>query len=400
MFRCFSTSASKAAKQIKTGGSKSSGPKKPSNTNSGEKIWDQLNISKHEFFIRKYGNISPEERKKLDNKVARQKSLREARKRHELGDDYDKPKRPPKMALNLLSEYVYGTHPVISALTSGKRSTFSKLYIHNPKEQTSKILQLSKKFGLKVVEKNTKGEMNTLSSNGVHNGVVLETRPLTIPLAETFGEHFSGETGEYTVTVVDELTNETSEVFHKVARQTPHNYKKFPFGIFLDGVTDPQNIGNIVRTAYYLGADFMVVPESQSARLGPVAAKAAAGALDMLPIYRLDDPMGLVDSVSGNGWNVVSTSSKLSEDELNETKEKHRGHLQQKYVDFADLPALMSQAPMLMIFGSEGAGVRTNLKFRSDYLVGLNKGREDPDGLVDSLNVGTAAALFISKCFE
>lgn len=401
MLRSFHTTAANAAKMVKNvkPGSKY-GKRFNVETKPGEKVWDKLNISKHEFFIRKYANITPEEKKKLDDKVARQKRLREARKRHELGDDYDKPRNSPKMALNPLSEYLYGTHPVISALTASKRSAFNRLYIHNPKEHTAKILQLAKKYGVKVVEKDTKGEMNMLSSNGVHNGVVLETRPLQLPLVESLGERFDKDTGEYTVTLVDERTNETYEETHAVTRTVGHNHGKYPFGIFLDGVTDPQNLGNIIRSAYYLGADFMVVPESDSARLGPVAAKAAAGALDVLPIYKLDGPMSLVDNVKKNGWNVVSTSSKLGEDDLNATKGKHREHLEQKYIDYADLPGLMTQAPMLMIFGSEGAGVRTNLKFKSDYLVGLNKGNADSEGLVDSLNVGTAAALLISKCFE
>lgn len=401
MLRSFHISAANTAKAVKNVKPKKQYGKTFDVTpDPGQKIWDKLNISKHEFFIRKYGNISPEERKKLDNKVARQKLLREARRRHEWGDDYDKPRKEPKMALNPLSEYLFGTHPVISALTANKRSAFSRLYIHNPKEHTDKILQLAKKYGVKVVEKNTKGEMNTLSSNGVHNGVVLETRPLALPLVESFGEHFDKETGRYTVTLVDERTNETVEEIHTVTRKVAHNFGKFPFGIFLDGITDPQNIGNIVRTAYYLGADFLVVPESELARLGPVAAKAAAGALDAFPIYKLDGPMALVDSVKQNGWNVVSTSSKLGEDDLNATKGKHREQLEQKYIEYSDLPGLMTQAPMLMIFGSEGAGVRTNLKFKSDYLVGLNKGNPDSEGLVDSLNVGTAAALLMSKCFE
>lgn len=406
MFRQLHTSAARAAKPaVKKHGAQKAmqgvGKRfKTPDEKSDVKIWDQLNISKHEFFIRKYGSITPDERKRLDNKVQRQKLLRESRRKHELGDDYDSPRRESKMTINPLSEYVFGTHPVISALTAGKRNAFSKLYIHNPKEHTGKILQLAKKYGIKVVEKNSKGEMNTLSGNGVHNGVILETRPLPLPLVESVGEHFNKETGEFSVTEIDEQTNETNQTLHTVARQVPHNYNKYPFGIFLDGITDPQNIGNIVRSAYYLGADFMVLPQSESARLGPVAAKAAAGALDMLPIYKLDEPLAFVDFVRANGWNVVSTSSKLGEDELAATKEKHRELLQQKYIEYSDLPSLMNLAPMLMIFGSEGAGVRTNLKFKSDYLVGLNKGRADPEGVVDSLNVGTAAGLLMSKCFE
>lgn len=370
-----------------------------SDESKSEKIWDQMNISKHEFFIRKYGNISPEERKKLDDKVKRQRLLREARRKHEWGDDYDQPQRAPKMALNPLCEYVYGTHPVISALTSGKREAFSRLFIHNAKEHTLKILLLAKGFGVKVIEKDTKGEMNVLSSNGVHNGVVLETKPLVMPLVLTL-DAADGETGEFAVTVMDERTGVEKTINHAVARGTPHNYKRFPFGLFLDGITDPMNVGSILRTAYYLGVDFVVLPESESARLGPVTAKASAGALDLLTIYKTDHTLSFLDDARKRGWNVVTTSSRVSEDELNATKSKHRSLLENKYVEAQELPALMNTAPMLMVMGSEGAGVRTNIKFRSDYLVGLSKGRLEADEVVDSLNVGVAAGLLISKCFE
>lgn len=369
---------------------------------SEEKIWDKLNISKHEFFIRKYGNITPEERKKLDDKVKRQKLLREAKKKHLLGDDYYQSSKPakPKETLNPLCEYVYGTHPVIAALTAKKRDAFSKLFIHNTKEHTPKILKLAKNFGVKIIEKDTKGEMNVLSSNGVHNGVVLETKPLSFPLILTLENDFDGETGEYSVTLMNELTGDEKSFQHTVARHTPHNYKRFPFGLLLDGITDPQNVGSIIRTAYYLGVDFIVIPESESARLGPATAKASAGALDLLTIYKTDDTLTFLDNVRKSGWNVVTTSSRMSEDELNSMKSKHRPALENKYIEPQELPTLMNQTPMLMVFGSEGAGVRTNIKFRSDYLVGLPKGRLETDEVVDSLNVGVAASLLVSKCFE
>ena len=49
--------------------------------------------------------------------------------------------------------------------------------------------------------------------------------------------------------------------------------------------------------------------------------------------------------------------------------------------------------------GSEGAGVRTHLQLRPDYLVGWSKGGED-EGIVDSLNVSVACALMVAKCTE
>ncbi|KAF8004776.1 hypothetical protein HF325_000233 [Metschnikowia pulcherrima] len=317
------------------------------------KIWDKKGISKHEFFIRKYGNISPEERKRLDEKVERQKYLREQRKK-----------------------------------ARARRRTSSR-----------KILKLAKKYGVRIIEKKSKGELNTLSSNGVHNGVVLETKPLILPEITCLNTDFDGETGTYSVTLIDDLTHNKVSTDMDVVRPLESGAQKFPLGIFVDGVTDPQNLGNIVRSAYYLGADFLVMPESESARLGPVAAKAAAGALDLMTIYKTDSSLKFIDSSKANGWTVITTSSKESASDLEDINPKHRQHVTSKYIDQSELPNLMRVSPVLLVLGSEGEGVRANVKLRSDVLVGWKKGRH-ADDLVDSMNVGVAAGLMIAKCLE
>ncbi|KAF3993418.1 hypothetical protein FT663_00441 [Candidozyma haemuli var. vulneris] len=362
------------------------------------KVWERMGISKDEFFVRKYGNITPEERKKLDEKVAKQRRLREERRKHELGDSYvEKSERGP-ITLNPLSEYVYGTHPVISALSAGKRESFNKLYTFNPREQTPKILQLAKQYGIKVVEKKSKAEMNRLSSNGIHNGVVLETKPLHLP--SLFDVEVSE--GEYTITCINEETGKREKSTHELARGTERPGKDtYPLGIYLDGITDPMNFGNIVRSAYFLGVDFIVVPSHDSARIGPVTAKASAGALDMMPIYQSDEVMPFFDRLKKNGWNVVSTSAKPSEAQLESMKDNHAAHVENKFVESNDLPVLLSESPILLVLGSEGSGIKKNLVLRSDYLVAMNKGRvDDEKNIVDSLNVGTAAAMIISRCLD
>lgn len=365
------------------------------------KIWDQLNISKHEFFIRKYGNITPEERKKLDEKVARQKRLREERRKHELGEDYNKPK--PRLVLNRLSEYVYGTHPVISALESGKRDAYSTLYIFNPKEKADHIRALADKYGVRIIEKNSKAEMNLLSSNGVHNGVVLETKRLQLKLISLLGADFDGEKGTYSLSTHSDLPSRKDHkeqtVSSSIVRSVPKGSSKFPLGVYVDGVTDPVNLGSIIRSAFYLGVDFLVVPESDSARLGPVAAKASAGALDLMPIYKADLPLDFLDKSRKNGWSIVTASAKMTEQQIEEMAEKHKKHLSTKMVEASELPLILNLTPTLLIFGSEGSGVRTNVQVRSDFLIGLNKGRQG-DELVDSLNVGVAAGVMIAKCLE
>lgn len=361
------------------------------------KIWERMNITKDEFFIRKYGNITTEERKRLDQKVAKQKRLREERRKHELGDAYEERKREP-ISLNPLSEYVFGTHPVIAALTAGKRESFSKLYTFNTREHTAKILRLAENYGIKVVEKKSKAEMNKLSSNGVHNGVVLETKPLRPP--NIFNVRVSE--GEYEVTSINEETGAREKKKHTLARGTARPKKDiYPLGIYLDGITDPMNFGNIVRSAYFLGADFIVVPSHDSARIGPVAAKASAGALDMMPIYKTDETMPFFDRMKRSEWNIVSTSARPSEAELESMQDNHAQHLESKFVETSDLPVLLSEAPVLLVFGSEGGGIKRNVMLRSDYLVAMNKGRaDDENNIVDSLNVGSAAAMVINRCLD
>ena len=74
--------------------------------------------------------------------------------------------------------------------------------------------------------------------------------------------------------------------------------------------------------------------------------------------------------------------------------------MKNKFIEVDELSSMMAQSPILLIMGSEGAGVRTNLKLKSDYLVGLDKGRRLGVDIVDSLNVSVACGLLISKCFE
>lgn len=390
--RRFSTSLWRQAKTVSRNLPVEKKPAKP---------WEVKNISKDEFFGRKYGSISAEQRQKLNDKVARQRRARAERKEAEYGSHRDSFResssyRPTGLGRNPVYEYIYGTHPVLAALTGGKRDSFNRLFVFNPKEGTSQILSRAKKLGTSVVTKQSKGDMNILADNGVHNGVVLETKPLEIPFIHELGV-CNPESGEYDVSIFNEILNTQTPYTHNCQREAA-----YPLGIYLDGITDPQNLGAIVRTAYYMGVDFIVVPEHDTARLGPVAAKAAAGSLDLMNIFQTSDSLGFVERVRRNGWNVISTSSQTSESLQQDQKLKHQKVQQQlgtKFIDPSDLSTIANESPVLLVMGSEGAGVRTHLQLRSDYLVGLSKGRED-EGIVDSLNVSVACALMVAKCTE
>jgi 21S rRNA (GM2251-2'-O)-methyltransferase len=367
--------------------------------------WESMKISKDEFFMRKYGNISPEERRKLNEKVERQRRARNSRKLAERAErektrderlstrtrDRDSDSSGGNFGRygpnrNPLFEYVYGTHAVKSILMNNKRESYNTLYVHNGDKQVINMAQ--NKYGIKVIEKNSKNDLNMLTNNGVHNGLVLETKPLVLPSIHNLGKC---NEGSYEVIKLNDFYN--NEIVEK--KQIAISRHQYPIGLFLDGITDPQNMGGIVRTAYFLGVDFIIVPENNSARLGPVTNKASVGALDSMDIYETNDSLKFIDRVKQNGWNVISTSGKPSVEEIAEMKSKHASVLQNKYVELSDLSGLLAQAPMLLVMGSEGTGLRTNMKLRSDFLVGINKGAEN-DTMVDSLNVTVASGILIN----
>src|SRR5947209_8403816 len=80
--------------------------------------------------------------------------------------------------------------------------------------------------------------------------------------------------------------------------------------VFLDGVEDPHNLGAIVRTAYAAGADAVVIPERRAAGLTDVVAKAAAGALEHLPIVRVGNLNRALDQIKNQGVAVYGVDER------------------------------------------------------------------------------------------
>lgn len=372
-------------------------------TNDNLKPWELANMDKDKFFKRKYGNISPEHRKRLDDKVDRQRRLREMKKIHEReknqknklsnthsNDSYGGNFGEFGTRRSPLFDYVYGTHSVKSVLLNNKRLSYNTLYVYNGDKEVIKLAK--QKFGIKVVEKKSKNDLNMLTNNGVHNGLVLETKPLVLPSIYNLGKV---DEYQYEVITYNDLNNSHDTVKKAIVKEN----NKFPLGLFLDGLTDPQNMGNVIRSAYYLGVDFIVVPQNNSARLGPVTNKASVGSLDAIDIYENNDNLKFIERIKKNGWVVVSTGTQSSEDDLALLKSNHAKILKHKYIETSDLSSLLSKAPLMLVMGSEGTGLRTNMKLRSDYLVGINKGRNNDD-LVDSLNVGVAAGILIDAALS
>lgn len=144
-----------------------------------------------------------------------------------------------------------------------------------------------------------------------------------------------------------------------------------PFLLALDEVTDPQNLGALLRTAECAGATGVLLPRHRSAHVTPTVAKAAAGAVEHLPIALVPGlPAALARAKELGAWIVGLDSAGDS--------------------SLFDLP--VATEPIVLVLGAEGRGLGRLTRARCDVVAGIPLG-----GHLSSLNVSAAGAL---ACFE
>lgn len=139
--------------------------------------------------------------------------------------------------------------------------------------------------------------------------------------------------------------------------------------VVLDHLTDPHNVGAIVRTAEAAGADGLVLPDRRSAGINATVRKAAAGATAHLPIARVANVADALRAMKRAGIWVVGADTSRAAVELAE----------------ADL-----NRNLALVVGAEGSGLSQLIKRECDFLV-----RIPMRGQVASLNASVAAAVLI-----
>lgn len=138
--------------------------------------------------------------------------------------------------------------------------------------------------------------------------------------------------------------------------------------VVLDGVEDPHNLGAIVRTAHAAGAAGVVIPERRAAGVTDVVAKAAAGALEHLPIIRVSNINRALEDLKKRGYWVYGLDERGSE----------------------DYDRVEYSAPTVLVLGAEGKGLHEQVRKHCDVLV-----RIPMAGHIASLNVSVAAGIVL-----
>jgi 23S rRNA (guanosine2251-2'-O)-methyltransferase len=138
--------------------------------------------------------------------------------------------------------------------------------------------------------------------------------------------------------------------------------------VVLDGVEDPHNLGAIIRTAHAAGADAVMIGERRAAGLTETVAKAAAGALEHLPVVRIGNINQTLRSLKERGYFVYG---------LDERGEQP--------FDSVDWPERC-----VIVLGAEGKGLHELVRKNCDALV-----RIPMAGEIASLNVSVAAGIVL-----
>lgn len=137
--------------------------------------------------------------------------------------------------------------------------------------------------------------------------------------------------------------------------------------ILLDHVTDPHNLGAVLRSCDQFGADLVVLPDRRSAGLGGVVADTSAGAVEHVTVSTVPNLANALGRLQEAGFWVYAA------------------HMEGSPIWDVRFPA-----KTVVVLGSEGKGVSELLKKRSDELVAIPR-----YGRIDSLNVSVAAGVFL-----
>ena len=140
-----------------------------------------------------------------------------------------------------------------------------------------------------------------------------------------------------------------------------------PLLVLCDGITDPHNLGAIIRSAEVLGAHGVVIPKRRSAGLNAACAKAAAGALEYLPVAKCANIGAAITELKKAGVFILAADM---------------GGEDAGSVDF-DLPCAI-------VIGAEGSGVSESVKKAADRVVSIPQ-----RGRIQSLNASNAAAILL-----
>jgi 23S rRNA (guanosine2251-2'-O)-methyltransferase len=235
------------------------------------------------------------------------------------------------------SDLVYGRHPVLAILNSHR--PIERIWVTAKLRQVPhfyELIQTAKANGAIVDEVETR-RLDLLTQGGNHQGIAAQIAPYDYWELEE---------------LIEQAKNSTTE----------------PIIIIADGISDPHNLGAIIRTAEAMGTQGLVIPQRRAVGVNSTVMKASAGALATFPVARVVNLNQALEKLKQAGFWLYGTTAESS-------KLLHT-------IDF--------RGAIGLVVGSEGKGLSSLIQRNCDELVAIPLSGNTP-----SLNASVATAIVI-----
>ncbi len=228
---------------------------------------------------------------------------------------------------------IYGKNPLLSFIASGD---IKEVYLQN-NFSDKRILDLIKKENLPITYLSL-NELNKLSGNGNHQGVVALVKP-------------------FQYSSLKEIISSSKE-------------KTQPLVVILDEINDPHNLGAIIRSCDAFDVDGLIIKSHNQVPVNMTVVKVSTGATKFVKISMVNNLVNAIKELKDNGFWVYASDGKAT---LDYSKQNYDGKV-------------------ALVMGSEGDGISPLVLRNSDFIIKIPM-----MGHVNSLNVSVATAILLSR---
>ena len=230
---------------------------------------------------------------------------------------------------------IYGKHPVFLSL---KQRKFFKIYTSNIDELNKFIDKNNIKLPANTIEYKSNKDLDKICTGVNHQGFIAY-------VSAKKELHF------------DDFISTLSK-------------DNLPRLIILDQLTDPHNIGAIIRTAVAFNIEYVIIPEHNSLKDYSIIAKASAGMSEMINIIKVINLNNTIEILKKVGYFIIGMTGEARQ----------------------DIKSITDAKDLCLVIGSEGSGIRPLVKKNCDALYKISTNKN-----VESLNASVAAAIVIYK---
>lgn len=238
--------------------------------------------------------------------------------------------------MNTNLDMIYGIHPIEEALRSKKRNV-TQLYVSDTKaghRAVEDIIRLAKRANVKIDRIDNK-TLDRLTQNANHQGVMAKVQPI-------------------------KLMKLSSAIYAS-------NENKKDLWLAVDEMTDPQNLGAIIRSAACLGFSTIILPNRRTVGITPAVYRVACGAIENINIVEVANLSAALTDLKEEGFWIYGAD--MAGKSITE-------------MDYA--------SPAVLVIGSEGFGIREKTAENCDEIISIPQ-----RGGVESLNASAAASIIM-----